>query len=464
MTIALDHSFAFTNNSYVTDIFFSNEFGDQAFAVVAPIMDNGSVIGYVYDEVHPSDLDDRLNKSRSGTTHHIALVDHSGRIIFDDNRSIMKNHPDLSGYLPVKNVLSGAEGFVEHDDIYSHGTSISAYAPVAGTGWGIILTTDPDIAYRPMQGYMLQMLGIFGIFLLALVTAGYFATTYLVAPIEGLSNTMKRVSAGDYSVSVKAKRDDEIGDMERAFNVLVAEIRKRDDRIVAEKERSEFYLDVMSHDINNMNHVGMGYLELSLEKLRGHMESDDLANIEKAYDALKHSSELIDNVRNIQKVMSDQIKPERIDLGQMLQEVIEKFSHFPGRDITINYTPVTGRYIMATGLFKEVFTNIVGNAIKHSDPTMPLTIDIGLSAVTVSGKEYHMVTVEDNGPGITDGLKKTIFARFKRGNKSTGGKGLGLYIVQMLVEEYNGEVWVEDRVPGDSSKGLKFIVMMPAAK
>ncbi len=91
---------------------------------------------------------------------------------------------------------------------------------------------------------------------------------------------------------------------------------------MAEKERSEFYLDVMSHDINNMNHVGMGYLELSLEKLRGRIDDADLVNIEKAYEALKHSSELIDNVRNIQKVMTDQIKPERIDLGQMLQEVV----------------------------------------------------------------------------------------------------------------------------------------------
>ncbi len=77
----------------------------------------------------------------------------------------MQSHPDLSSYLPVKNVLSGEEGFVEHDDIYDHGPSISAYAPIAGTGWGIILTTDPDIAYQPMQGYMLQLLGVVAIFI-----------------------------------------------------------------------------------------------------------------------------------------------------------------------------------------------------------------------------------------------------------------------------------------------------------
>ncbi len=76
VALAIDHTFDFTNNSYVTDIFFSNEFGDQVFAVVAPIKDNGSVIGYVYDEVHPTDLDEHLNRSRSGTVHHIALVDH----------------------------------------------------------------------------------------------------------------------------------------------------------------------------------------------------------------------------------------------------------------------------------------------------------------------------------------------------------------------------------------------------
>jgi signal transduction histidine kinase len=40
--------------------------------------------------------------------------------------------------------------------------------------------------------------------------------------------------------------------------------------------------------------------------------------------------------------------------------------------------------------------------------------------------------------------------------------GLGLYLVKSLVESYHGSVWVEDRVPGDHTKGSRFVVMLPA--
>jgi len=70
--------------------------------------------------------------------------------------------------------------------------------------------------------------------------------------------------------------------------------------------------------------------------------------------------------------------------------------------------------------------------------------------------------VEDNGPGIPDILKARIFNRFERGDTKAHGKGLGLYIVRSLIEDYHGRVWVEDRVPGDHAKGARFVIMIPA--
>ena len=55
-----------------------------------------------------------------------------------------------------------------------------------------------------------------------------------------------------------------------------------------------------------------------------------------------------------------------------------------------------------------------------------------------------------------------LFTRFRRGQTKASGKGLGLYLVRTLVESYRGCVRVEDRVPGDHTKGAKFVVMLPA--
>jgi len=102
----------------------------------------------------------------------------------------------------------------------------------------------------------------------------------------------------------------------------------------------------------------------------------------------------------------------------------------------------------------------LSNSIKHS--TGPVEISIVLNKVFEAGREHYKVWVEDDGPGIPDDLKSKLFQRKMRGRTKTTGSGLGLYLVKKLVEDLNGRVWVEDRVPGDPSKGARFVVLLPA--
>ncbi len=57
-----------------------------------------------------------------------------------------------------------------------------------------------------------------------------------------------------------------------------------------------------------------------------------------------------------------------------------------------------------------------------------------------------------------------MFHRFQRGETQAHGKGLGLYLVRTLVEDYHGKVWVEDRIKGDHTKGARFVVILPAVE
>jgi signal transduction histidine kinase len=85
-----------------------------------------------------------------------------------------------------------------------------------------------------------------------------------------------------------------------------------------------------------------------------------------------------------------------------------------------------------------------------------------LRGFIVDGVDHDEVPVEDNGPGVPDGMKGKIFNRLQRGNTKARGMGLGLYIARALVESYGGSVEAEDRVPGDHTKGAKFLVYLPA--
>jgi signal transduction histidine kinase len=213
----------------------------------------------------------------------------------------------------------------------------------------------------------------------------------------------------------------------------------------------------MGHDINNMNQVVAGYLETAAGMVRP--EEPSAAFIGRSLAVLHNSSRLIGNLRNVQQATGKKLKLEAVDLDSMLSQVISEYSLVPGRDVTIRYEPAEG-YVMANQLLKDVFLNIVGNAIKHSSG--PVNVEVRACRREDGGKCYLEVTIEDDGPGIPDVRKRSIFSRTDRSLKAMGG-GLGLYIVKSLVEGFDGRVHVEDRVRGDHSKGCRFIVRLPAA-
>ena len=150
-----------------------------------------------------------------------------------------------------------------------------------------------------------------------------------------------------------------------------------------------------------------------------------------------------------------------VDLGIVLKAVITDHGQAPGRDVLVQYEVVENAFVKANELLKDVFVNLVINAIKHSSG--PVRIGIRQEAVTLGGKIYHRVLVEDNGPGIPDEVKPVIFDRLSRGRSKTSGSGLGLYLVKSLIDNYGGTIAVEDRVPGDQKQGTRFIVTLPAA-
>jgi PAS domain S-box-containing protein len=245
----------------------------------------------------------------------------------------------------------------------------------------------------------------------------------------------------------------------------ITALRDRIQRNVVEKaledalDQAELYVDLMGHDINNLNQVGLGYLEIALDTL----DLDDTGRnlISHPLMALEGSSQIIKNVKKLQMVKSGGVRYKETDLGQVLASVRDHYDHLHSKNITIICPPVTGHTVMANELLYDVFANLVGNAIKHSNGHP--VIKVSMETVIEDGNELYRVAVEDNGPGIADDLKVRIFNRHLRGNTKAKGSGIGLFLVRTLVEDYGGRVWVEDRVPGDRSQGSKFIVQLPAA-
>ena len=243
--------------------------------------------------------------------------------------------------------------------------------------------------------------------------------------------------------------------------IIFAIERKRIEKeLMEEKGRAELYLDLLTHDINNYITSALGYLQLA--EMRLQLEEKDKKLIIVPMRELRNSSELIANVRNIQRLEADRYKAELVEVVGLLEQIRGEYEHPPGREVKIKMENEGQCSLRVSSLLKDAFGNIVSNAIKHS--IGPLVIGISLIMVSQDGSDLCRVSIEDNGPGIPDEMKDKVFDRSMRGGTKVTGQGIGLYLVKRLVDDQGGRVWVEDRVSGDRSKGARFVVALQATR
>lgn len=213
-------------------------------------------------------------------------------------------------------------------------------------------------------------------------------------------------------------------------------------------EEANLYLDIMTHDINNANAVAMGYGGLLVSMLSG--KEQTLAKGVLA--GIRQSAEIITNVSTYRSMSRRQVRLEPIPLDRVIRGQISVFS-----DVDIRYGG-TDRVVVADELLSEVFTNLIGNAVKFGGPSVTVWI-------TVADRNGDVaVTVADNGPGIPDDQKVRVFERFVRNAPRVSGKGLGLWITKMLVERYGGSIVAADRVAGIAGEGAAMVVVLRKAE
>jgi signal transduction histidine kinase len=223
------------------------------------------------------------------------------------------------------------------------------------------------------------------------------------------------------------------------------------------KQQAELYLDLMGHDISNMHQIILGQLQLAEEVMHedGKLEAGDKELIDVSINNLLRSAKLIDNVKSLQKLRAGEFSPEPVDLDEVLNDTVTAYTNIPDKQVTFDYTPARGHVVKVNPVIKEVFNNLIDNAVKHSGD--PVRIGIAMSYVERNGRKYHRVSIEENGPGVPDEKKGEVFHRLGRGQTKARGTGLGLYLVKTLVESFGGMVELEDRVNSDYSQGSRFL-------
>jgi PAS domain S-box-containing protein len=210
---------------------------------------------------------------------------------------------------------------------------------------------------------------------------------------------------------------------------------------------ANLYLDILTHDIGNTENVSNLYAELLLDSLDGEA-AGYAASLKRS---ISKSIEILGIVSKIRQIHSGPPGIRPVDLDAVIREEI---THFP--DLPLQYEGVR-RQVLADDLLCEVFTNLIGNAVKHGGPGVEIFI-----RVERAEEGYLRVTVADTGRGVPDARKEEIFHRYEMRQRGVG-EGLGLYLVRILIDRYGGRIWVGDRIPGRPEEGAAFSFLLREA-
>ncbi|MDK2989068.1 MAG: hypothetical protein PWR16_597 [Methanoculleus sp.] len=221
-------------------------------------------------------------------------------------------------------------------------------------------------------------------------------------------------------------------------------------RLEAANREANLYLDILTHDIRNADNVANIYADLLMDMLAG----EEREYLQKLQGSIRKSIEITANVATIRKIRESRTELLPVEIDRVIRAEI---AHYPDARITYEGLHAT---VLADDLLPEVFTNLIGNAVKHGGPEVAIDI-----TVEDAGEEGMVqVSVADTGPGIPDDAKEAIFSRFEQGEARGTGQGLGLSICRMLVARYGGRIRVEDRVPGSPEEGAAFVLTLRKAR
>jgi PAS domain S-box-containing protein len=220
-----------------------------------------------------------------------------------------------------------------------------------------------------------------------------------------------------------------------------------------ERQRNnlEILNQVVRHDIRNDMTVVGGRANL----LEEHVETEGREDLEAIQNATKSAIELTKTARDLSEVMlstEEDVEPVRLDrhLDPSIENARSKFD----TAVITTEDQIPDVRVRGNDLIEAVFRNLIQNAVVHNDKERP---EVQISTALDEGTAT--VAIADNGPGIPDDRKETIFGKGEKGLDSPG-TGLGLYLVRTLVEQYGGDIWVEDNDP----EGSVFYVELPIAE
>jgi len=249
---------------------------------------------------------------------------------------------------------------------------------------------------------------------------------------------------------IEVEFDNELGDLANVFNQMQRIILRRRKKYVNERERLNELVRIITHDMKSPLINITGHSEIIHDELlEAFEEPSNLAkNIHEIESSLRYVKlstqridELINGILDFSAAVDKEIKLTRVPLGFCIAELLE-LNSARLKDAKINLGNIPSEVFSDLFAFKFIFSTLLDNAIKYKSTDRNLKLEIYV--ILDLKDESWTLSIKDNGIGISEAQRPSVFKMFSRNKSHMDGYGIGLSCAKTLAERLNGDISFEN--------------------
>lgn len=342
--------------------------------------------------------------------------------------------PDFTAALSSSDGLGEYQGKLGEEKVYAV-TILSPHTEdvIAAVRLIVSLGKIDEVIYILIG--MALLVGVAIIFF-AVLSGSYFINS-IVIPLGEIGTTARSIASGNFDIRLEKKNDDEVGELCEIINHMASELS------ATEKMKNDFISSV-SHELRTPLTAIKGWGEtIVAESSSDHIDTNTLSKgmsvIMKEADRL---SLMVEELLDFSRMQSGRLRlnSARIDLLAELGEAVLMYTERAKReDIALIYDePLFDAQVMADpNRLRQVFINVLDNAIKYSDPKDVVTVE------ATATPDYIYISVADSGCGISREDLPKIKQKFYKANLTRRGSGIGLAVADDIMRMHHGSLDLE---------------------
>lgn len=381
----------------------------------------------------------------------ITAIDHNGKIALSSSGFSYNKQDNMPDYLEAVRSSNGKGYYVGQNSSGEKIMAVTVMIPNITAAYSAVrYVVSIESIDQLLLIYILVFLGVALLTIAFVVVSGVYFINSIVIPVREVGAAARKFATGDMSTRIMKKSDDELGELCDIINYMA-------DEISASEEVKNEFISSVSHELRTPLTAIKGWSETLMT----------LENTESDWKMLQKGMRVIDSeTERLSGMVEELLDFSRMQNGRLtlvktpmdvlaeLGEAVLMYGERAKRDqIELIYhepdmvAPIFGD----KNRLRQVFINIIDNALKYSDAGGKVTVSVAEQA------HFIDIIISDTGCGISKEDLPKIKTKFYKANLTRRGSGIGLAVANEIITLHEGEIIIESEL----NQGTKVTIRLP---